>query len=62
MVDKGKTAAGSEQADSGTTSAEAYVVKNPEAFAQNVARMLEELGKAASAVRKEKSSTLSPSR
>lgn len=49
MVDKGKTAAGSEQAESGATSAEAYVVKNPEAFAQNVARMLEELGKAASA-------------
>ena len=49
MVDKGKTAAGSEHAESGATSAEAYVVKNPEAFAQNVARMLEELGKAASA-------------
>lgn len=49
MVDKGKTAAGSEQSDSGATSAEAYVVKDPEAFARNVARMLEELGKAASA-------------
>jgi polyhydroxyalkanoate synthase len=33
----------------GTPSAEAYVVKNPEAFARNVARMLEGLGKAASA-------------
>jgi polyhydroxyalkanoate synthase len=49
MVDKGKTATGSEQADSSSTSADAYVVKNPEAFAHNVARMLEELGKAASA-------------
>ncbi|WP_299863075.1 class I poly(R)-hydroxyalkanoic acid synthase [uncultured Hoeflea sp.] len=33
----------------GATPVEAYVVKDPEAFARNVARMLEELGKAASA-------------
>jgi polyhydroxyalkanoate synthase subunit PhaC len=49
MADKGKTTAEKEEAKPGTPSAEAYVVKNPEAFARNVARMLEELGKAASA-------------
>ncbi len=49
MVDKGKSASGNEDANTGKSSAEAYVVKNPEAFARNVARMLEELGKAASA-------------
>lgn len=49
MADKGKTTAEKEGAKPGTPSAEAYVVKNPEAFARNVARMLEGLGKAASA-------------
>ncbi|WP_340161692.1 class I poly(R)-hydroxyalkanoic acid synthase [uncultured Hoeflea sp.] len=49
MADRGKTTAGNDQAEPGTTSAEAYVVKDPEVFARNVARMLEELGKAASA-------------
>lgn len=42
---KGHTDGGSD----GATPVEAYVVKDPEAFARNVARMLEELGKAASA-------------
>ena len=49
MADKGKITAENEEAKPGTPSAEAYVVKNPEAFARNVARMLEGLGKAASA-------------
>ena len=49
MADKGKTTAGNTDTDTSASPAEAYVVKNPEAFARNVARMLEGLGKAASA-------------
>ena len=49
MADKGKNTTSDTQADPETSTVEAYVVKNPEAFARNVARMLEELGKAASA-------------
>jgi len=49
MADKGSTTAENKDAETGASPAEAYVVKNPEAFARNVARMLEELGKAASA-------------
>ncbi|MCY0095161.1 class I poly(R)-hydroxyalkanoic acid synthase [Hoeflea ulvae] len=49
MADKGKNPASETKPDSGASSAEAYVVKDPEAFARNIARMLEELGKAASA-------------
>jgi polyhydroxyalkanoate synthase len=49
MADKGKTTAGKDGAETGSSPAEAYIVRNPEAFARNVARMLEGLGKAASA-------------
>jgi polyhydroxyalkanoate synthase len=49
MADKGKTTAGKDGAETGSSPADAYIVKNPEAFARNVARMLEGLGKAASA-------------
>ncbi|MCY0147056.1 class I poly(R)-hydroxyalkanoic acid synthase [Hoeflea sp. G2-23] len=49
MADKGKNTTSGTQAGSETSSVGAYVVKDPEAFARNVARMLEELGKAASA-------------
>ena len=49
MADRGKTTTGNTEDGGNTSPAEAYVVKNPEAFARNVARMLEELGKAASA-------------
>ena len=49
MADKGKTTAENQEADSNTSPAQAYIVKNPEVFARNVARMLEGLGKAASA-------------
>ncbi|WP_322989287.1 class I poly(R)-hydroxyalkanoic acid synthase [Hoeflea sp.] len=49
MANKGKNTTSDTQADPETSTVEAYVVKNPEAFARNVARMLEELGKAASA-------------
>lgn len=49
MADKGKNPTSETKADSEASPAEAYVVKDPEAFARNVARMLEELGKAAAA-------------
>ncbi|OCW58847.1 class I poly(R)-hydroxyalkanoic acid synthase [Hoeflea olei] len=52
MPEKGKDAptdAPRDGADAGSSAAEAYVVKDPEAFARNVARMLEQLGKAAAA-------------
>lgn len=49
MADKGKNTAGNKDSGATASPAEAYVVKNPEAFARNVARMLEELGKAATA-------------
>jgi polyhydroxyalkanoate synthase len=49
MADKGKTTAGKDGAETGSSPADAYIVRNPEAFARNVARMLEGLGKAASA-------------
>ncbi|MDP3526428.1 MAG: class I poly(R)-hydroxyalkanoic acid synthase, partial [Hoeflea sp.] len=49
MPDKGKSTTEGDQVEDKTSPADAYVVKDPEAFARNVARMLEELGKAASA-------------
>ncbi|MCO6408112.1 class I poly(R)-hydroxyalkanoic acid synthase [Hoeflea alexandrii] len=49
MADKGKTTAGKDGAETSSSPADAYIVRNPEAFARNVARMLEGLGKAASA-------------
>jgi polyhydroxyalkanoate synthase len=49
MADRGDSKANHTNAADGSSAAEAYIVKDPEAFARNVARMLEELGKAASA-------------
>ncbi|MEQ8479022.1 MAG: class I poly(R)-hydroxyalkanoic acid synthase [Hoeflea sp.] len=49
MVDRGDSKAESSGTGHTNSPAEAYIVKDPEAFARNVARMLEELGKAASA-------------
>ncbi|MBU4530686.1 MAG: class I poly(R)-hydroxyalkanoic acid synthase [Hoeflea sp.] len=49
MQDKGNSTAGKDPIGDKASLAEAYVVKDPEVFARNVARMLEELGKAASA-------------
>jgi len=49
MPDKGNSTAGKDQIGDKKSLAEAYVVKDPEIFARNIARMLEELGKAASA-------------
>ncbi|WP_422370215.1 PHA/PHB synthase family protein [Hoeflea sp.] len=49
MVDRGDSKTESSQTGNANSPAEAYIVKDPEAFARNVARMLEELGKAASA-------------
>ena len=49
MAEKSKPTAAEKETDGNASPAEAYVVKNPEVFARNVARMLEELGKAASA-------------
>jgi polyhydroxyalkanoate synthase len=49
MADRGESKANETKAASEGSAAEAYIVKDPEAFARNVARMLEELGKAASA-------------
>lgn len=49
MADQHKSTTNDKPAGDGGSSAEAYVVKDPEAFARNVARMLEELGKAAAA-------------
>jgi len=49
MVDRGDSKTESSRTGNANSPAEAYIVKDPEAFARNVARMLEELGKAASA-------------
>jgi polyhydroxyalkanoate synthase len=49
MADRGDSKASDTNAAGDNSAAEAYIVKDPEAFARNVARMLEELGKAASA-------------
>lgn len=49
MVDRGNSKTESSRTGNANSPAEAYIVKDPEAFARNVARMLEELGKAASA-------------
>ncbi|MDP2733673.1 MAG: class I poly(R)-hydroxyalkanoic acid synthase, partial [Hoeflea sp.] len=49
MAETGKNTTSQGKPGAEASPAEAYVVKDPEAFARNVARMLEELGKAASA-------------